>query len=541
MNEEQLGHVSFQAMIYGFATLLQIIIQVFTMMYISRILGPELYGLYNLSLVPLTFLLMFSDLGFNAALFRYSSISHSRKDYCTVKKAFLFTSKVLFTLNLGLSLSLLVFPGELSIILTQRSELSRFVMLTSITPIASALFGMSISILAAVEDAEKRALLQVLQGLVRIVSAVLLISAGYLLEGAVASYVVSYIVVALIGVFFVKPYIKGPDECSLDKIEYAKFALSMFIPGFLTGILGRLVSIRLAYTTAPLGELGNYMFGNFNAASAFIGAVLSIYGSLATPLLPYLSHQLANGNNAVRSVERLTSILNATLLPLSVFALFFSDDVISVVYGVRYGLAPGYFTLMGVALLTFHIGVVYSAFFQVMNDKKIIMLNGLATFVFGVVFLEISSSLISTAGIALTVGLYQVFSHILYLAYGIAKYKTRIEALKTLKTLFSTIISCLISYTITSAITGFVPTHTLLNPIGLFLLRTALLLLAFVITLQTYVVLMAVIGGLDEVDIAFIEKMFSRIRFVGRFVDYLAKAYKKIYYAFRARARRETL
>ncbi len=541
MNDEQLGHVSFQALVYGFATLLQIIIQVFTMMYISRILGPELYGLYNLSLVPLTFLLMFSDLGFNAALFRYSSISHSVKDYCAIRKAFFFTSKVLFTINLGLSLSLLIFPGELSILLTQRRELHKFVMLTGITPLASALLGMSISILAAVEDAEKRALLQVLQGLVRIVYAVLFISMGYLLEGAVASYVISYVVVAIIGLIFVKPYIGRADECFLERNEYVKFAISMFIPGFLTGILSRLISIKLAYTTAPLGDLGNYIFGNFNAASAFIGAVLSIYGSLATPLLPYLSHQLTSGNNAVKSVERLTSILNATLLPLSVFALFFSDKVISVVYGVRYGVAPSYFSLMGVSLITFHIGVVYSAFFQVMNDRRIILLNGLATFIFGTLFLETSSSLIGVPGIALTVGLYQVFSHLLYLVYGKVKYKTRIEVLKTLKTLSSTVISCILSYAVTSMITEFVSTFIQLDPIGSFLLRTILLFLALLITLLTYVAFMAVTGGLDEIDIALIEKMFSRIRFIGMLVEYLVESYKKIYYAFRGKARRERL
>ncbi|ADG90743.1 oligosaccharide flippase family protein [Thermosphaera aggregans] len=541
MNDEQLGNVSFQAVIYGFTTLFQIIIQVFTMMYISRILGPELYGLYNLSLVPLTFLLMFSDLGFNAALFRYSSISHSKRNYCIIRKAFFFNLKMLFAINLGLSLPLLIFPSELSVALTQRGEISRLVMLTGVTPLAHALFGMSISILAAVEDAEKRAFLQVLQGLVRIVAAIILFSSGYLVEGAVASYIISYIVVALLGLFFVKPFISGRDKCSLETNDYVKFAVSMFIPGLLTGILSRLVSIKLAYATAPLGELGNYVFGNFNAASAFLGAVLSIYGSLATPLLPYLSYQLSNGNNAVRSAERLTNIFNATLIPLSVFALFFSDKVITIVYGVRYGLAPGYFTLMGISLLTFHIGVVYSTLFQVMNDKKIIMLNGLATFIFGVIFLEILSSMFGALGIALTVGLYNVFSHIFYFVYGKTKYKTNIEALKALKTLFSTIISCLVSYVTVSMITGFILTFTMLDPTGLFLLRTLSLLLAFTITLQIYAFLMAVLGGLDEVDIAFIEKMFSRIKFIGWFVEYLARVYKKIYYASRGKARRETL
>ena len=541
MNDEQLGNVSFQAVIYGFATLFQIIIQVFTMMYISRILGPELYGLYNLSQVPLSLLLMFSDLGFNAALFRYSSIGHSKRNYCIIRRAFFFNLKVLFAINLGLSLPLLIFPSELSVALTQREEISRLVMLTGMTPIANALFGMSISILAAVEDAEKRAFLQVLQSLVRIVAAVILFSSGYLVEGAMASYIISYIVVALLGLFFVKPFISGRDECLLETTDYVKFAVSVFIPGFLTGILSRLVSIKLAYATAPLGELGNYVFGNFNAASAFMGAVLSIYGSLATPLLPYLSYQLSNGNNAASSAERLTNIFNATLAPLSVFALFFSDKVITLVYGVRFGLAPGYFSLMGISLLTFHIGVVYSSFFQVMNDKKIIMLNGLATFIFGVISLEILSSMFGALGIALTIGLYNVFSHILYFIYGKIKYKTNTDALKALKALFSTIISCLVSHATVSMITGFILAFTMFDPIGLFLLRTLSLLLAFTITLQIYAILMAVLRGLDEVDIAFIEKMFSRIKFIRWFVEYLARVYKKIYYASRGKARRETL
>lgn len=539
MDDERIGDISVQALVYGMATFLQIVLQVATMMYVSRVLGPELYGLYNLSLVPLSFFLMFSDMGFNAALFRYSSISHSRRDSCALRESLRFTLKVLLVINTGLSVILALTPGQLSLLMTQRSEIEKYVMLTALTPLPSALLGMSISLLAAVEDVRRRAFLQVFQSLIRLVVAVVLISLGFLMEGAILSYVISYLVIAVVSLVFIRPFYKSKGHCYLEKGDYIRFAISMFIPGFLTGILGRIISIRLAYVTANLGELGNYIVGNFNASSAFIGAVLSIYGSLATPLLPYLSYQVTANNTPAKSVERLIIIFNSTLLPVSVFALLFSGKIIGTVYGAKYGLAPFFFTLMGLSLLTYHYGVIFSAYFQVLNDKRVITINGFATFLFGVIILEGLSQLIGVDGIALTVGLYQVFSHIFFLVYARLKYKVTMIASKIAKIVFAAAVAnlavlafdALLLENLLKYLQFIFPQSFLSNIISLI---TSLLLLLLVYTL-----IMGVVKGLDEIDIAFIEKMLIRVKFINIVALLLIKIYRSVYYRTALASRRE--
>ncbi|MEM1634778.1 MAG: oligosaccharide flippase family protein [Thermosphaera sp.] len=539
MSDEGIESISVQAFVYGVATLLQILLQVATMMYVSRALGPELYGLYNLSLIPLSFLLMFSDLGFNAALFRYSSISHSRGDSCTLRESLLLTSKVLVFVNAVLSTILLLIPGELSTLMTQRNEIEKYVMMTALTPLPSALSGMTISLLAAIGDARKRAILQVSQSLIKLASAVVLISLGFLIEGVIISYVLSYIVIATISMVIVKPFYKSPGRCYLAYGDYVRFAFSMFIPGFLMGVLGRMISIKLAYMTAGLGELGNYIVGNFNASSAFIGALLSIYASLATPLLPYLSYQVSVNNAHAKSVERLAVIFNSTLLPLSIFALFFSDKILGIVYGAKYSLAPLFFTLMALPLITYNYGMILSAYFQVINDKRIITINGLATFVVGVIMLEASSRLMGINGIALTVGLYQVFSHVFFLVYARLKYQITLIFSKVAKTILASIVANSIVLAFNIVLLEKLLEILQFRITQVFVLNMFSLISSILLLLLLYAIIMALLRSLDEIDVAFIEKMLIRVKIVSVIASSLIKIYKSIYYRVISDSRRE--
>ncbi|MEM4947404.1 MAG: hypothetical protein QXH05_04570, partial [Thermosphaera sp.] len=219
--------------------------------------------------------------------------------------------------------------------------------------------------------------------------------------------------------------------------------------------------------------------------------------------------------------------------------LFFSDKILGIVYGAKYGLAPLFFTLMALPLITYNYGMILSAYFQVINDKRIITINGLATFVVGVIMLEASSRLMGINGIALTVGLYQVFSHVFFLVYARLKYQITLIFSKVAKTILASIVANSIVLAFNIVLLEKLLEILQFRITQVFVLNMFSLISSILLLLLLYAIIMALLRSLDEIDVAFIEKMLIRVKIVSVIASSLIKIYKSIYYRVISDSRRE--
>jgi PST family polysaccharide transporter len=144
------------------------------MILVASMLSPEEYGLYALSLVLPSAFMLFNDWGVNQGLVKY--IAQYRSEEKNSKIIGLSISGLLFKSLLGISLTALLFilAGYFAVNFQGRPELGGYIRLISLLIIFQTLRGAGFSILRGLEEMEARAIMDIIQGLVKgIVSPVL--------------------------------------------------------------------------------------------------------------------------------------------------------------------------------------------------------------------------------------------------------------------------------------------------------------------------------------------------------------------------------
>lgn len=451
--EESASRTFLEGALYSIATIVQIIVQVATVMYLGRVLGPENYAIYSFSLLPSYFLLTFADIGLSGALLRYSSVYRAENEW----EALISVSKFALGISLAssaISMAILVaIPEPLSNSLTNRKGLGAYVVLTAPYIAATLITSVSLSLAAALRRSKGRSLALVMASLGRLLATVALISIGLSVTGAVLGATLGSILGCMVSVAVVRDIIfrRETHASFMDKAGFLKLALSLYSASLLTGVLERLLSINLGYLTSAVPE-GNFLAGNFQAAFNFLGSVLAIYGSLAVPFVPYISEVLYSDKEKQVILGKIT-LLSTTLLmistPLSIFAIFFSQDLIRTVYGSAYTVAHIFFAILSLPLVIWPFSAMLGNFIQVVNDKKAIITSSLTAFVSGLIGLYILPNQFGLLGLALARSVYSTVPTIFLLLYARRRYEVKVDYLSFLTALAISAISGGMAYWLT--------------------------------------------------------------------------------------------
>ncbi|MEM4914907.1 MAG: hypothetical protein QXI47_03085, partial [Thermosphaera sp.] len=149
------------------------------------------------------------------------------------------------------------------------------------------------------------------------------------------------------------------------------------------------------------------------------------------------------------------------------------------------------------------------------------------------------SRLMGINGIALTVGLYQVFSHVFFLVYARLKYQITLIFSKVAKTILASIVANSIVLAFNIVLLEKLLEILRFRITQVFVLNMFSLISSILLLLLLYAIIMALLRSLDEIDVAFIEKMLIRVKIVSVIASSLIKIYKSIYYRVISDSRRE--
>jgi O-antigen/teichoic acid export membrane protein len=138
VNDKPLSKVIFKSSIYNLSTKLvaKFLGLVFTII-LARLLKPELFGVYGLTISVVSIFLTFADLGINTALVRYISSSLKNKEKAASYYKYLFKIKI--TLTLVIALILILIANPLSVFIFKKPELFYILLVSSIYLILSSL------------------------------------------------------------------------------------------------------------------------------------------------------------------------------------------------------------------------------------------------------------------------------------------------------------------------------------------------------------------------------------------------------------------
>jgi O-antigen/teichoic acid export membrane protein len=314
---------------------------------VARLLTPQEYGVFGLSLVLPGIFLMFSNWGIAEALTRFLTRYQAEGRWGDIKR--MTRTGLIFngTLACMLSLIMYVLADPLASMVLVRPELGDLVMLSSAIVIIQTVFATSSSILLGLERMDLVAAMMVIQAAIKASASPLLIRYGYRVSGAVAGYMISTLVVALLSVIVIARHLWARRAPSQDETEESSlrgmlsFGFPLFMSNFVGGVNLRYRGLLQAWFATDLA------IGNLNIATKFRSLVGLFTSPIIWTLYPAFSKfRYGERKGELESMFR-NSIRYATIIVLPAVCLIaiMSKPLVVTLFGTGYEQAPFFLVL----------------------------------------------------------------------------------------------------------------------------------------------------------------------------------------------------
>lgn len=335
------------------ASVLAIVFSTLSVLVIARILGSELYGLYSLTMVAPTLITLFTNLGINQGLMKFSASYLAKGEKNRLRKLMFQSFSIVTILGVIGSLVCFVFSNQFASYILHRPEISGFVQLTSVLVILQVIFDVTTSAFIGVNKTEYTAIVTIVQSLVYLLLGPALVLSGLSVTGVLIGYVFSYVVASSLGLYLLiskvyKPLKQSENELAVSHSDFKRsdfktliyFGLPLYFSVMITGFDGQFRTILLAMFTS------NYELGNFQAAANFGVFIGALTGPINKILLPAFA-KLENKKDSVKEFFRISiKYTSLIMLPIIMFVMVYAEEIVSILYGVGYELTPEYLVLL---------------------------------------------------------------------------------------------------------------------------------------------------------------------------------------------------
>lgn len=267
------------------------------------------------------------------------------------------------------------------------------------------------------------------------------------------------------------------------------YGLPLYLSSTLNSILGVIQGIILAYFAT------DFMIGNFKVAMNFTILIALLSGPIATTLFPAFSKRSSKSDEIKKMFSYSVKYTAALIVPATVFVIIASKELIALIYGPSYTLAPTFLALYAISFLYAGFGsAVLGSFFNGIGETKVSLK---ATAINSMFF--IPSALLLTKAYSMT----GLISSILISALASLAYSLWVAANK-----FDMKISLQDSFRVyaSSAISA-IPAALLISSLQLPIILT--LAISATVYASLYLTLMPTIGGIKSVDIENFRAVFK--------------------------------
>ncbi len=337
-------------------------------MIIGRLLGPDLYGQYTLSLILSQLLFLFSSFGINQGLIKFVTDLHLKGEKENLIK--IAQSGIIFRVIIGIMFSLIAFYSATSFAsIIGRPDIAPYIQLSSPILIFQVICSIVIATFIGLGRAEHSALVNALFAILKFATSIYLILVGFKIAGAILGSLIAYIVVSMIAVSILLFKLKNLSPINNGgKFDFARnmrtligFGIPLYASILLTGFIPLYQNFILAVFAT------NIDLGNFKAAMNFVTAINMIFANTAIILLQTFSKlNSLNMENKIGSLFKIISKYTGLLtLPIIVSILLFSEEIIKVVYGLHYQSASLYLSSLCSIYLLVPLG--YITLFNLFN------------------------------------------------------------------------------------------------------------------------------------------------------------------------------
>jgi O-antigen/teichoic acid export membrane protein len=246
---------------------------------IARLLGHNLYGEYSLSVAPVTIFILFSGIGINTAITRYSAYHLSRGEIEEARRKTV--NGIRFLLLLGVVLTIISYLSSPFIAsnLFHRPALEPYIRLASLAVIGQVAYQCGIASLVGWGSTKNAGASYIVQAVVKVAIAPTLILLGFGVFGAVVAQVSSLLVaasLAIFGLYFLKLRGGSKDNAKnflSDVKSLIKFGIPSEIGSYFSSFAGQ------NYVVIVLGIFASDAIVGYFQAATNVTAIISVFST----------------------------------------------------------------------------------------------------------------------------------------------------------------------------------------------------------------------------------------------------------------------
>jgi O-antigen/teichoic acid export membrane protein len=471
---------------------------------IARLLGPDDYGLFSLSIAVPSLFIGLVDFGITSAITRFSA--KFRAEDRTSEAVNIIKAGILFELAVGIASSIFcfLFSDVLATYLINRPDAGFYIKVASFLVLFQTLFNAFSSVFMGLDNMESNAVVMTVRAIAKILLSPLLIILGFGIFGALLGHVSCYIVAVVISMVILSLKLRKNRDNHKSDLNKLKTMLKYGAPLYVSGLLGLFTA---QYQTIIIAFLtSNTEIGNFQVATLFPTAMALLVVPFQA-LFPAFSKLDPNNGQFGQFFKRSVKYTALLLVPASVAIAVLSKDMVFIFFGQDYNLAPIFVALY--ILMNLYAGfgsAVLGFLFSGIGRTDVFLKSNLISLL---VIVPLAPLLTAFYGI---IGLIAVlfisgFCSLLYQLSIAAKEINAIpDAASSAKIYITSGISALFSL----AFLSISPFNSILN-----------LILGGIIFCFMYLTLLPVIGVITFTDVEIFKSMFYKIkgvRFVLKFL-----------------------
>lgn len=393
---------------------------------IGRLLGPELYGQYNLVLVIPSLLLLVTDFGINTGITKFAA--SLRVNGKSESVATIIRRGTLFRLLVGVAMFIpsLIFAGYFAMLIN-RPDFGSYIQIALISLVFQVIFATSTSAFVGLDKSEYTALATNVQAIAKTVLQISFVLLGFSIAGALIGYVGGYVIASVLAgaiLFFrlLKSEKSNQRESFGETLRVlTRYGAPLYVSILLTGILPLYQQVILAFFTSDAA------IGNLRAASNFVALLAVIPGSITTALLPTFSKVDSSTTEEVNTLfKRANKYTCVLIVPTTILIILFSRQIVDIIYGPIYNSAPLFLVISSLSYLLVAIGSLgLTSLFNGLGETRLTLQVTIIYFLLLIILTPIFASAYDVPG-ALVASLISNIGGASYAAY-VARNKLRVQ------------------------------------------------------------------------------------------------------------------
>ena len=300
----------------------------------ARYLGVEKYGLFGFATSLTGILAITVDLGISTHIVRhiatdYDSAPHYLGNAIPLKSIF-----AIGTIILTLIVLILMKSDELTIIVT---------LLFTIEMIIRSFIGLFNGTFQAFEEGKYQGIANTTLHLILLIFILISIFANFGIIGIAISYILANAIVLGYMYYALKKNVTKP-KYDLD-IEFCKKITRYSLPFAVTSLL---YIIYYSIDVVMLQNMvGSYATGIYNATYKLISVLTLFYSVYTAVIFPVMSRFFKDDESMLLiSFEKSIKYLMMVIIPIAIATMFYSLDIIQLIYGNKYDLASSVLSIL---------------------------------------------------------------------------------------------------------------------------------------------------------------------------------------------------